>query len=88
MSVHLACNGLYAGKIGFQETLRPESEATIRQLNREGYTLYLLSGDTRNACLDLAERLGISPAHVLSGYSPSRSTVLSRLSRSKLMWYS
>jgi len=72
MSVHLACNGLYAGKIGFQETLRPESTSTIRQLSRQGYTLYLLSGDTRNACLDLAERLGISPTHVLSGYSPEQ----------------
>jgi len=72
MSVHLACNGLYAGKIGFQETLRPESASTIRQLSRQGYTLYLLSGDTRNACLELAERLGISSKHVLSGYSPEQ----------------
>jgi Cu2+-exporting ATPase/Cu+-exporting ATPase len=72
MSVYLAYNGLYAGKIGFQETLRPDSEATIRQLSRQGYTLYLLSGDTRNACLDLAERLGILPIHVLSGYSPEQ----------------
>jgi Cu2+-exporting ATPase/Cu+-exporting ATPase len=72
MSVHLAYNGFYAGKMGFQETLRPESESTVRQLSRQGYTLYLLSGDTRTACLDLAERLGISPIHVLFGYSPEQ----------------
>jgi len=72
MSVYLACNGLYAGKIGFKETLRPESVPTIRQLTRQGYTIYLLSGDTRNACLELAERLGISPKHVLSGHSPEQ----------------
>ena len=72
MSVYLAYNGFYAGKMGFQETLRPESESTVRQLRRQGYTLYLLSGDTRNACLDLAERLGISPVHVLFGYSPEQ----------------
>ncbi|WP_417501815.1 heavy metal translocating P-type ATPase [Marinobacter sp.] len=72
MSVHLACNGLYAGKIGFQETLRPDSIATIRQLVRQGYAIYLLSGDTRRACLDLAERLGIAPEHVLSEYSPEQ----------------
>jgi len=72
MSIHLACNGLYAGNIGFKETLRPESVPTIRQLTRQGYTIYLLSGDTRNACLELAERLGISPKHVLSGYSPEQ----------------
>lgn len=72
MSVHLACNGLYAGKIGFQETLRPESIATIRQLVRQGYAIYLLSGDTRRACLDLAKRLGIAPEHVLSEYSPEQ----------------
>ncbi len=72
MSVHLACNGHYAGKIGFQETLRPESAPTIRQLMRQGYTIYLLSGDTRTACLELATRLGIAPEHVLSGYSPEQ----------------
>ncbi|WP_309043952.1 heavy metal translocating P-type ATPase [Marinobacter sediminicola] len=72
MSVHLACNELYAGKIGFQETLRPESAATIHQLQRQGYAIYLLSGDTRKACLDLAKRLGIAPEHVLSEYSPEQ----------------
>jgi heavy metal translocating P-type ATPase len=72
MNVHIAFNGDYAGKIGFQETLRPEAAPTVRQLIRQGYSLYLLSGDTRNACLDLAERLGIPGKHVLSGYSPEQ----------------
>ena len=72
MSIHLACNGLYAGKIGFQETLRPESASTIRQLVWRGYAIYLLSGDTRKACLDLAKRLDIAPEHVLSEYSPEQ----------------
>jgi heavy metal translocating P-type ATPase len=72
MSVHMACNGHYAGKIGFQETLRPEAAPTIQQLTRQGYTIYLLSGDTRKACLALAERLGISDKQVLSGYSPEQ----------------
>ncbi|PFG08482.1 heavy metal translocating P-type ATPase [Marinobacter sp. LV10MA510-1] len=72
MSVYLACNGLYAGKIGFKETLRPEAASTIDQLTRQGFTIYLLSGDTHNACLDFAERLGISPKHVISGYSPEQ----------------
>jgi len=72
MNVHIACNGRYAGKIGFQETLRPEAAPTIGQLTRQGYAIYLLSGDTRNACLELAERLGIPAKHVLSGYSPEQ----------------
>lgn len=72
MSLHIAQNGFYAGKIGFQETLRPEAAPTIRQLIHQGYTVYLLSGDTRNACLELAERLGIPGKHVLSGYSPEQ----------------
>ncbi|MBQ0762336.1 MAG: cation-translocating P-type ATPase [Marinobacter psychrophilus] len=72
MSVYLACNGLYAGKIGFKETLRPEAVSTINQLTRQGFTIYLLSGDTHNACLDFAERLGISSKRVISGYSPEQ----------------
>ncbi|MFP3976503.1 heavy metal translocating P-type ATPase [Marinobacter sp. KMM 10035] len=72
MGVHLAFNGLYAGKIGFQETLRPESAATIRRLINQGYAIYILSGDTRKACLDLAMRLGVPPEHVLAEYSPEQ----------------
>ena len=72
MNIHIAYNGRYAGKIGFQETLRPEAAPTIRQLADQGQTIYLLSGDTRNACLELAERLGIPAKHVLSGYSPEQ----------------
>lgn len=72
MNIHIACNDRYAGKIGFQETLRPEAAPTIRQLVRQGYAIYLLSGDTRKACLELAERLGIPAKHVLSGYSPEQ----------------
>ncbi|MGO1499929.1 MAG: heavy metal translocating P-type ATPase [Marinobacter sp.] len=72
MNIHIACNGHYAGKIGFQETLRPEAAPTIWRLARQGHTIYLLSGDTRNACLELAKRLGIPAKHVLSGYSPEQ----------------
>lgn len=72
MNIHIACNGRYAGKIGFQETLRPEAAPTIRRLARQGHAIYLLSGDTRNACLELAERLGIPAKHVLSSYSPEQ----------------
>ncbi|MGO1461600.1 MAG: heavy metal translocating P-type ATPase [Marinobacter sp.] len=72
MNIHIAHNGCYAGKIGFQETLRPESAPTIRRLAHQGHTIYLLSGDTRNACLKLAERLGIPARHVMSGYSPEQ----------------
>lgn len=72
MNIHIAHNGLYAGKISFQETLRPEALSTIQYLVRQGHVVYLLSGDTRKACLDLAERLGIPGKHVLSGYSPEQ----------------
>lgn len=70
MNIHIAHNGQYAGKISFEESLRPEAGPTVRTLIHQGYAVYLLSGDTRNACLKLAERLGIPGKHVLSGYSP------------------
>lgn len=82
MHIHVASDGHYAGKIGFQETLRPEAVATLRQLMHQGYVLYLLSGDTRHACLALAERLGIPGKHVLSGYSPEqKQSFISRLEK-------
>ncbi|WP_227875058.1 heavy metal translocating P-type ATPase [Oceanisphaera profunda] len=72
MQVHLAFQGQYAGSISFQETLRLEALPTITSLQQQGYAIYLLSGDSKQACHDLASRLGIAATQVLSERSPEQ----------------
>ncbi|MBA6411593.1 cation-translocating P-type ATPase [Parahaliea sp. F7430] len=72
MHIHLAVNGCYAGKINFQETLRAEAKPVLQYLRRQGYRLYLLSGDTAKACSAVAEQLGITEQNLRAGYSPEQ----------------
>lgn len=72
MQVHLAFQGQYVGSINFQETLRLEALPTITSLQQQGYVIYLLSGDSKQACHDVASRLGIAGTQVLSERSPEQ----------------
>lgn len=72
MSLHLAFDGQYAGRIDFQERLNPEAARLVKQLKARGIAIYMLSGDTRNASLALAKRLNIPPARVISEASPEQ----------------
>jgi len=70
MNIHLALNGTYVGQIVFQETLQPAARAVTHQLRQQGYSLYMLSGDTQQACYEIGDLLGFSPSHVLFNRSP------------------
>lgn len=72
MTLHLAQNSRYLGRLLFRETLRPEAPATVRRLQAAGYPLYLLSGDTPRACGEIAATLGIPPERVLANHSPEQ----------------
>lgn len=72
MVLHLARDGRYLGRLLFRETLRPEAPATVRRLQADGYPIYLLSGDTPQACGEVAATLGIPPERVLTGHSPEQ----------------
>src|SRR5690554_5682943 len=70
MNVHLALNGQYMGHIVFSETPQPEAQGVIQQLQQQGFLLYMLSGDTQQACSEMAQQLGFNPSHVLFNQSP------------------
>lgn len=72
MQLHLASQGQYAGCIRFQETVSASAKETIAELTRLGIDIYLLSGDTRQACYDLAGRVGINEAKVLFERTPEQ----------------
>ncbi|WP_198341853.1 heavy metal translocating P-type ATPase [Oceanisphaera avium] len=72
MQLHLSLAGEYAGCIEFEETLRPEAVSVLRTLQARDYAIYLLSGDTAQACSAIASRLNIPSAQVLAERSPEQ----------------
>ena len=72
MQLHLASQGQYAGCIRFQETVRVGVSDTISALRQQGVDIYLLSGDTQQACYSLAKRVGIAQQHVLFERTPEQ----------------
>lgn len=72
MTLHLSYNNMYAGKITFQETIRPEARPLIQTLKAMHFPIYLLSGDTRQSSLSLAHQLGISPERVIAEATPEQ----------------
>jgi heavy metal translocating P-type ATPase len=72
MTLHLAYNNRHAGKITFRETIRPEALPLIQTLKAMGMPVYLLSGDTRQSSLTLAQQLGIRPERVIAEATPEQ----------------
>ena len=60
---------MLAGALELQPTVRPEAQAVIAELQKQGLTLYILSGDQVEPTRHLAERLGI--AHYFANVLPT-----------------
>ena len=67
--VYVAVDGVLAGALELQPTVRPEAQAVIAELQKQGLTLYILSGDQVEPTRHLAERLGI--AHYFANVLPT-----------------
>lgn len=55
---------------GLGDAVRPEAALAIRALRRQGVQPWLVSGDRREACLAVAEAVGIEPACVVASALP------------------
>ncbi|TSE10896.1 cadmium-translocating P-type ATPase [Mesorhizobium intechi] len=66
----LSKNGMIVATFAFEDTARADARATVEQLQDAGMSVQMLSGDTANACRDVAGTLGIEdfvPALLPSG---------------------
>ncbi|MGV3526203.1 MAG: heavy metal translocating P-type ATPase [Candidatus Sericytochromatia bacterium] len=52
------------------DALRPEAPAVMAELQAQGYTCWLLSGDQREACQRVGSAVGLPPEQVLSRQTP------------------
>lgn len=66
-----ACGPRVVRAFSFREEIRPDAAAQIRQLQRQGFGVYLLSGDEPARVTAMAEKLGVPADRALGGMSPS-----------------
>lgn len=59
-NVHVAIDGTYAGHIIVSDVVKDDAARTIEELRKAGIKkTAMLSGDSRNICIDVGSRLGI-----------------------------
>lgn len=66
--VYVAVDEVLAGTIELQSTIRPEAKGVVEQLQAQGLTLYIISGDHDAPTRQLATALGID--HYFAGVLP------------------
>lgn len=72
--VFVAVADTLAGAIQLQATIRPEAKAVVAQLQAQGFTLYIISGDHDAPTRQLATELGIP--HYFAGVLPEDKAAL------------
>ncbi len=59
-----------AGVIGVGDTIKPSSQAAIKELQTLGLEVYLLTGDNEITAAEIARQAGISTDHILANVLP------------------
>jgi P-type Cu2+ transporter len=70
--VALAVDQALMGLISISDRPRPEAKGVIKQLQQQGLTVIMLTGDRRETALAIAADLGIAPEHVRAGVPPAQ----------------
>ncbi|KIW31025.1 uncharacterized protein PV07_02709 [Cladophialophora immunda] len=77
-TIYVAINGQYAGHIGLSDTLKPTAHAAITALHKMGISTSLVTGDTYNTALSIAELVGIPRECIRASVSPGeKQTIIS-----------
>ena len=79
-TIYVAINGQYAGHIGLSDTLKPTARAAITALHKMGISTSLVTGDTYNTALSIADLVGIPRECIRASVSPGeKQTIVSDL---------
>jgi Cu2+-exporting ATPase len=70
--IGVATEGNLAGLIAASDTLRPDAQTAVAQLQQMGLRVMLLSGDRPEAAQVIAQQLGIDPNNVMAGIPPAK----------------
>jgi len=66
----VAVDGALAGIIAVADTVKVGSAQAIQQLQAQGITVWMITGDNQRTALAIAAQVGISPKHVLAPVLP------------------
>lgn len=58
--IHVGWNGVVQGLLGLSETIRPAAAAALAEMQRQGVSVQVLTGDSRAAGAALGQRLGVT----------------------------
>ena len=65
-------HGSVVAEFRFKDTIRPDTRDTLAALQRQGYTLHILSGDRSEKVAHLADKAGIPRECALGNLSPAQ----------------
>ncbi|XP_027347614.1 copper-transporting ATPase PAA1, chloroplastic [Abrus precatorius] len=68
--VYVGVNDTLAGLIYFEDEIREDARDVVSTLSKQNISVYMLSGDKRNAAEHVASLVGIPKEKVLSGVKP------------------
>lgn len=78
--IHVAINGQYSGTLWIQDSIKPSAKAAIAALHRMGLTTSLVTGDTYNTALAVANEVGIPSGSIHASISPlEKQAIISKL---------
>lgn len=79
-SVFVAIDSRLAGVIAVADTIKPTSAAAVRQLQRDGIAVHLLTGDNATTANAIAAQIALPADHVLANVRPdAKAATIKRL---------
>jgi Cu+-exporting ATPase len=68
--VFVARDGLLIGLVALADTVKPDSAAAVRRLQRAGLAVWMITGDRRATADAIGAEVGIGPDHILAEVLP------------------
>lgn len=73
--VHIAIEKKYQGSIAIADTVKDDSKSAISALTRQGYSVFMITGDNERTARSIARDVGIPEQNVLAHVMPEQKSL-------------